>query len=73
MKIHTITLNIEIPDEMYDRLQEAFYEQDRDGTYNKDFDDYMHDLVDFRILRHILGNMDLMSDLKNHFCNLIQT
>ena len=73
MTIKSITLEVQFPDEMYKELQDTFAILDKGGIYNNDFDDFLHDVLDFHALVHIRNNAQLLLDLNNHFCQSVQT
>ena len=70
---YTYTMEIEIPQDIYDTLITAFETHDTEQLYNGIFEDWLHDMANFRILRHILKNVELHMDLEKHYRNLQQT
>lgn len=68
-----IKLEIEIPEIMENHIREVFEEIDNYMAYDGDFDSFMHDIVDLRILRHMQDNLDIMLDITRHFFELKQS
>ena len=73
MTVKTIELKIIFPDEVYNKLMEILKDSDSNGCYENNIDEYLHDITDFRIMKHILENAELMRDFDKHFCRCIQT
>lgn len=63
----TITLEITFSDQTLDELQTAFRKIDQDGLYDGKFDDFLYDLANFHIVKHMRENEQLFLDLQSHF------
>lgn len=63
----TFTIEIDITLEQMDRLQEAYQIQDELQGLFDNFDEYLEDKIQFRLLRHIIENIELEFDLMRHY------
>ena len=67
------THTFEIPHSLYADLQKAYQTLNADTEAYNNFEDWLHDMVDYRILRHIKKNVEIHLDLKKHYTDLQQT
>ena len=69
----TYTHTFEISQGFYEELQKAYKTLNADSEVYDNFEDWLHDMVDYRILRHIRKNVEMHLDLKKHYTDLQQT
>lgn len=63
----TFTIELEITLEQMDRLQEAYRFQDEYSGIFDNFDEFLEDKINFRLLRHIVENIELEMDTLKHY------
>ena len=63
----TYNIEIDITLEQMEMLENAYHYQDeRQGLFDN-FDEYIEDKIQFRLLRHIFDNVQLEFDLMRHY------
>lgn len=63
----TYNIEIDITLEQMEMLENAYHHQDKRQGLFDNFDEYIEDKIQFRLLRHIFDNVQLEFDLMRHY------